>query len=148
MAVQPRKKQDNIEFFEQRAPIWEANAATLNLSAEETAQLTSLTGTARTKYDAAQLKADEAKSATAEQDLAIAAMRDLGADLIKKIRVAAQQTANPELFAIAQIPEPKDPSAIPPVEASNVRVDRLQPPLEQGGLGVARAVPSRGPPRR
>ncbi|MGD1917045.1 MAG: hypothetical protein ACFCBV_12780 [Phycisphaerales bacterium] len=40
MAVQPRKKQDNIEFFEQRAPIWEANAATLNLSAEETAQLT------------------------------------------------------------------------------------------------------------
>ncbi|MGD1917044.1 MAG: hypothetical protein ACFCBV_12775 [Phycisphaerales bacterium] len=52
-------------------------------------------------------------------------MRDLGADLIKKIRVAAQQTSNPELFAIAQIPEPKDPSAIPPVEASNVRFDLL-----------------------
>jgi|GEM_PF-5582972 len=53
MPVQPRKKQDNIAFFEQRSPIWEANAATFHLSAEETAQLTSLTTTARTAYDAA-----------------------------------------------------------------------------------------------
>ncbi|MEQ8318499.1 MAG: hypothetical protein RIE77_04080 [Phycisphaerales bacterium] len=125
MPVQPRKKVENIEFFEQRAPIWEANAATLNLTTEETAQLTSLTGTARTRYTEAQLKAEQSKTATANQDIAIQAMRDLGADLIKKIRVAAEQTGNPELFTLAQIPEPKDPASIPPVDASDVAFDLL-----------------------
>lgn len=125
MSVQPRKKQQNIEFFEQRAPIWTANATALNLTTEELAQLTSLTETARTKYAAAQLKAEQAKSATSEQNLAIKGMRSLGGDLIKKIRVTAEQTANPELFALAQIPEPKDPASIPPVEASNVAFDLL-----------------------
>lgn len=120
MPVQPRKKVENIEFFEQRAPIWAANAAQLNLSDEETAQLVSLTGTARTKYTEAQLKAEQAKTATANQDAAIDAMRGAGGELIKKIRVTAEQTGDTSLYGLAQIPAPKDPTAIPPVEATNL----------------------------
>lgn len=120
MPVQPRKKVENIEFFEQRAPIWAANAAQLNLSEEETALLVSLTGTARTKYTEAQLKAEQAKTATANQDAAIDAMRGAGGELIKKIRVTAEQTGDPSLYGLAQIPAPKDPTPIPPVEASDL----------------------------
>lgn len=125
MPVQPRKKQENIEFFEQRAPIWEENAAQLGLDALATAELIALTGTARAKYDAARLKAAQAKSATAEQDQAVGAMRDFGGEIIKQIRVKAEQTGDPALYALAQIPEPKSPAAIPPVEASDVEYELL-----------------------
>lgn len=120
MPVQPRKKQDNIAFFEQRNPIWAANAAALSLTPEETGQIDTLTTAARAAYDAAQLAAAQARSATADQDLAIQAMRDYGGELIKQIRRNAEQTGDPSLFALAQIPEPKDPAPIPAVEASNV----------------------------
>lgn len=120
MPVQPRKKVENIEFFEQRNPIWTANAAALNLTPEELASLTALTDAARDAYTAAQLAASQALTATANQDQAIAAMRGLGGELIKKIRVTAEQTSDPSLFGLAQIPTPKDPAPIPPVEASNI----------------------------
>lgn len=125
MPVQPRKKIENIEFFEQRAPIWEENAATLNLSIEETAQLVALTTAAREAYTAAQLAASNAKTATANQDLKVGAMRNFGGELIKKIRVEAEQTGNPALYGLAQIPAPKDPESIPPVEASDLDYELL-----------------------
>lgn len=125
MPVQPRKKVENIEFFEQRVPIWAANAAQLQLTPEEVGQLDALTDAARATYTTAQLRASEAETATGNQDQAIQAMRDLGADLIKKIRVAARQTGDPSLFGLAQLPEPKEPAPIPPVEASNIVFDLL-----------------------
>jgi hypothetical protein len=125
MPVQPRKKIENIEFFEQRGPIWEENAATLNLSIEESAQLVALTTAARNAYTAAQLAASQAKTARAAQNQKIKAMRSYGGELIKKIRVEAEQTGNPALFGLAQIPAPKDPTAIPPVDASNVEYELL-----------------------
>lgn len=125
MPVQPRKKQENIAFFEQRNPIWAANAAALSLTPEETGQIDTLTSAARAAYDAAQLAASQAASATADQDLAIQAMRDYGGELIKQIRRNAEQTGDPSLFALAQIPAPKEPAPIPPVEASNITFDLL-----------------------
>lgn len=125
MPVQPRKKQDNIAFFEQRNPIWAANAAALSLTPEETGQIDTLTTAARAAYDAAQLAASQAASATADQDLAIQAMRDFGGELIKQIRRNAEQTGDPSLFALAQIPAPKEPAPIPPVEASDLAFDLL-----------------------
>ena len=133
MPVQPRKKIENIEFFEQRAPVWTANAATLQLAPEELASLTALTDAARDAYTAAQLAASNAKTATANQNQAVGAMRDLGGELIKKIRVTAEQTGDPSLYGLAQIPEPKDPAPIPAVEASDVRF-RL---LTNGDLELA-----------
>lgn len=118
MSVQPRKKQENIAFFEQRNPIWAANAAALGLSPQEIGQLDTLTTAARNAYNAAQLAIDAAKTAVAVQDLAIADMRGAGGDLIKKVRVKAEQTGDPSLYALAQIPAPKSPTPIPPVEAS------------------------------
>lgn len=126
MPVQPRKKQENIAFFEQRNPIWAANVATLGLNPQEIGQLDTLTTAARAAYDAAQLAAAQARSATIDQNLAFMAMRDLGGELIKKIRVTAEQTGNPALFALAQIPAPKEPAPIAPVEASNLAFT-LQP---------------------
>ncbi|MCW5756482.1 MAG: hypothetical protein KIT54_04515 [Phycisphaeraceae bacterium] len=118
MAVQPRKKQENIAFFEQRNPIWALHAAALSLSPEEIGELDTLTSAARAAYDAAQLAAEEAKTATAIQNQKVKAMHDYGGELIKKIGVKAEQTGNPSLYALAQIPAPKAPTPIPPVEAS------------------------------
>lgn len=123
--VIPTTKSEQLEFFEQRAPIWEANAAQLNLSVERTAELTALTTAARTAFNNAAAKRAQAKSATADQNDALSAMTGLGAELIKTIRTTAELENNPSLYGIAQIPAPKDPAPIPPVEASNVAFDLL-----------------------
>ncbi|UYV11972.1 MAG: hypothetical protein NCW75_11780 [Phycisphaera sp.] len=123
--VIPVKKSEELAFFEQRAPIWEANAAQLNLSIERTAELTALTNAARAAYDQAQSLRSQAKAATSAQNQALTAMHNLGAELIKSIRTTAELENDPSLYGIAQIPEPKDPAPIPPVEASNLSFDLL-----------------------
>jgi len=52
-------------------------------------------------------------------------MRSLRAEFIKQIRTAAEIEGDPSLYGIAQIPEPKEPAAIPPVDASDVGFDLL-----------------------
>jgi hypothetical protein len=123
--VIPTIKSDQIEFFEQRGPIWEANAAQLNLSPERTAQLTALATAARTAFNNAASKRAQAKAATAAQNEAIGAMNALGGELIKSIRITAEVEGDPSLYGLAQIPEPKEPAPIPPVEASDVEYELL-----------------------
>ncbi|MFI4915247.1 MAG: hypothetical protein ACIAS6_01920 [Phycisphaerales bacterium JB060] len=125
MPVQPRKKQENIAFYEQRAPIWTANAVALNVSAERTAELEALATAARTAFNNAAAKRAQAKAATAALNEAMAAMNALGSELIKGIRITAEVEGDPSLYGLAQIPEPKDPAPIPPVEASNVEYELL-----------------------
>lgn len=123
--VIPVKKSEELAFFEQRAPIWVANAAALGITPKRAAQLETLTTSARTAFDTASTARAQSKAATSSQNEALKAMRDLGSELIKQIRTTADIEGDPSLFGLAQIPEPKDPAPIPPVEASDVRFDLL-----------------------
>ncbi|MFI4881568.1 MAG: hypothetical protein ACIAQU_03170 [Phycisphaerales bacterium JB064] len=119
--IVPDGNNESITFFEVRAPIWVANAAALGISESAAASLQTLAGAARTALNTAELKAADAVSATAAQNEAIAEMRKLGANLIKGIRLTASMEGDPGLYQIAQIPEPKKPSEVEPVNPSNLR---------------------------
>jgi hypothetical protein len=123
--VVPTTKSEQIEFFEQRAPIWVANAEALNLPAVRTAELTALVSAARSAFNNAAAKRAQAVAATAAQNEALAAMNGLGAELIKAIRITAEVEGDPSLYGLAQIPAPKDRTPIPPVEASDVEYELL-----------------------
>ena len=119
--IVPDGNNESITFFEVRAPIWVANAAALGISESAAASLQTLAGAARTALNTAELRAADAVSATAAQNEAIAEMRRLGANLIKGIRLTASMEGNPSLYQIAQIPEPRKPSEVEPVNPSNLR---------------------------
>ncbi len=118
--IVPAGKNDSISYFEQRAPVWVANAATLGIDPLAAANLQALTEAARTAYDTAQIAQQTSLGATAAQDSAIGGMRSLGGDLIKGIRLKAEMAGDPALFALALLPTPKDPEPIPAVPASTL----------------------------
>jgi hypothetical protein len=119
-SIVPQVKNDSISFYEQRAPVWVANAAALNISETAAANLLALTGAARDAYNAAQIAQQASLGATAAQDASIGDMRSLGGDLIKGIRLTAEMNGDPALFALALLPTPKDPEPIPAVPASTL----------------------------
>ncbi len=55
MGTLPRTKNEQIAFFEQRLPLWNANAAALGLTLPQLTDLATQTTTAHTDYDAAQI---------------------------------------------------------------------------------------------
>jgi hypothetical protein len=109
-----------LEFFEQRAPVWVANASSIGLAPEQAGVVQTLVGNCRTAYDNAQAKRNEARSATILQDEAFEAMDTFCAQMIKIIRAFGIANDDPSVFATAQIPEPKDPAPRAPVNPSNV----------------------------
>ncbi len=124
MATLPRSKNEQIAFFEQRLPLWNANAAALGLSLPHLTELATQTTTARTDYDAAQVARSASLAATETQNFAVAGLTDFGADLIKLIRAKAQADNDPGLYALANIPAPAapTPAGTPPVP-TNLQAD-------------------------
>lgn len=119
--IVPDGNNESITFFEVRAPIWVANAAALGISESAAASLQTLAQSARAALNNAALKAAESVSATAAQNETIGEMRKVGGNLIKGIRLTASMEGDPSLYQLAQIPEPKKPSEIDPVNPSNLR---------------------------
>lgn len=132
MSVTPQKMLQRLEFYEQRAPVWVANAAQIGLTAEQSGQVADAVDACRTAYDHAQSLRSQAKSATILQDQAFEAMDTFGAQMIKIIRAFGIANDDPGVFATAQIPEPKDPAPRAPVNPSNVTFDLV----ENGALEV------------
>lgn len=121
MAVQPDKKLQQIIFAEQRAPIWASKATTLGLTPAQTAAITDATASARGRYDEALAIREAAKAATVQGDNALRDLRTLVAEAIKAIRLKAEATNDPDLYAVAQIPPPALPTpAQPPTKPTNV----------------------------
>lgn len=133
MPVTPKQLLQRLEFYEQRAPGWVTNAATIGLTPEQATQLQNLVTGTRTAYDDAQAARNAAKSATATQDAAFDTMDTFGAQMIKIIRAFGVATDDPSVFATAQIPEPKEPEPRAPVHPSNVTFS-----LENNGALEAR----------
>ncbi|MEO1279860.1 MAG: hypothetical protein AAFV77_12955 [Planctomycetota bacterium] len=120
MPVTPNQLLQRLEFYEQRAPVWVANAEAIGLSSQQSAVVQTLVDDCRTAYDAAQAARNAAKSATVTQEAAFEAMDTFGAQMIKIIRAFGIATDDAAVFATAQIPEPKEPEPIAPVNPSNV----------------------------
>lgn len=114
MAVLPDSRVDQIEFCEAHIDVWSAAPATIGLTAAQVAALSGLTEDARKDYLAAQTARDASKSATEKFYDSTRDMREKAAELIRVIKTFADTTNNPNVYQLAQIPQPAAPSVNPP----------------------------------
>lgn len=125
MGVVPNSKLEILEFFEHRAPIWSADPPAIGLTLDQVSALTAALGEAQSKNAASYTAREASRTATAADNVALDTLTEIGAQLIKIIRAYAIQTGDPGVFETAQIPAPKDPEPIAPVNPSNVAASLL-----------------------
>lgn len=105
MPTVPKPKNKAIEWYEQRAADWVANARDIGLSVDVASRIESLTQIARQKRDAAQIAMIAAKNATLEADTALAELRAIGGKAIVTVRAYAEVQSDPaSVYALASVP--------------------------------------------
>ncbi|MGE0001171.1 MAG: hypothetical protein AB7F50_01545 [Fimbriimonadaceae bacterium] len=114
MAVVPDQKNAAISFYEQRTAAWTANAAAIGLTPGDMTAFTPMVTGARTAFTSAEAARAASKNATVTLDNSVDTMRDRGAALIAKIKAFAESSGNPNVYVIASIPPPADPTPAPP----------------------------------
>lgn len=122
MPVLPSKKNEIIQFAEGHLPVWSVAPATIGLSPAQIATLTTASTAARTTFDEALTARLAAKAATVQSDVDVSNLHSLLSEAIKAIRLYAETTNNPAVYAEAQIPPPAAPTpAKPPTEPVELR---------------------------
>lgn len=116
MPVVPDTINGRIAFYEAHLTPWSNNAVAIGLEAQQVLDLGVLVGAARDAYNAAVAAREASKAATLSLKNAIDAMHygpGAGADIIRDIRNYAQSTDDPNVYALAQIPEPAEKAPAP-----------------------------------
>jgi hypothetical protein len=113
MSVIPNTKVGKIEFAENHVVTWTANALPMGSSVASVTSWSGLVTAARTAYTAHLAAQSAAKDATITLDLAIKAMSDATASIIKQVRAKADLAGN-GVYALASLPIPAAPSPVPP----------------------------------
>ncbi len=117
MAILPKSELGQLEFFEGHLPAWGTAPASIGLTAGQVTGLATATTAARTAFNAAIVAHEAAKAATANQHNKIAAMTAIGTDLLKIIKAYAAVQNDPNVYVLAQIPAPAEPTPAPPPSA-------------------------------
>src|SRR5437868_204755 len=114
-SVFPAKVQDLLDFCDQHAPVWTANATIIGLTSTQAATFSTAASAARDAYDNRLAAITAAKMATANLADKLRALRASGADNVRLIKAKAESMANPDLiYMTAQIPAPSAASPLPP----------------------------------
>ena len=114
MRTVPVTNAAKITFFETHLPAWEANPATIGLTADQVADLRASTTEARAAFNDAQQARNAAQAATLRQTQAVIKMAALGGSLIKTIRAFAETTDDTSVYSDANIPRPRRGSPLGP----------------------------------
>ena len=117
MGIVPDTRLGKIQFYESHLDAWASNAVSIGLTTVQVTTLGELTGEARKAYDDAELARLASKTATQAFYDAVRAMHNgsgAGADMIDAIRLKAQNTNDPNVYTLAQIPPPAPPGTTPP----------------------------------
>ncbi len=112
MGVLPGSRIDRIEWFEQRLAAWLLNASDIGLSLPQVSQLQGEISAARIAYNNAQQARNDSRSATVGFYDAEGVMTDDGRDLISTIKAYAETTDDPNVYVLANVPPPADPTPI------------------------------------
>lgn len=130
MGIVPTTRVGKLNFYEARIAPWAANAAAIGVLPAAVTALDGLAVDARKAYNDMEALRNAAKAATQVFYESIRALHSgpgAGQDMIQAIRVKAQTTNNPNVYALAQIPPPATPSTSPPPGTpSNFAVVLLQ----------------------
>ena len=113
MSVLPKSKVARIEFCEAHISPFTTNATAIGTSTTAVTDLQTKTVAARSAFNAQQAAQNAAKAATNDFNLAVAAMTDAAADIIKQIKTKAAISGN-SVYSLAEIPAPATPTPRPP----------------------------------
>lgn len=113
MAVVPSKPIDKVQFYEDHVAPFTTNAIAIGLTSTECTDLGAKSTAARAAYNAQQSAQQVARAATETFHNTVDTLGTTGAALLKKIRAKAEQTGNPDVYALARIPAPAVPSPRP-----------------------------------
>jgi hypothetical protein len=113
MGVLPPTKIARIEFCENHNTPWSTNAVAIGTTAAAVTDLETKTTAARDAFNAQQSAQNAARAATNDFNLAVQAMTDAAADIIKQIKTKAAISGN-GVYSLAEIPAPATPSPRPP----------------------------------
>lgn len=117
MPILPRTDLGKLEFFEAHLPVWGTAPATIGLTAGQVTSLSTATTAARTAFNAAIASHEASKASTVNQHNKIDAMNAIGTDLLKIIKAYAAVQNDPNVYVLAQIPPPGEPTPAPPPSA-------------------------------
>jgi len=134
MAVLPNSREEMIEWFANRIAQWSANAATIGLDMAQITEVASLIDAAVVVHDDAIAARQASKDATIAYYNGADALRAYGADLIKVIKATAESTDNPDIYSLASIPPPADPT---PAGAPDQPTDLTATVLLPFGIGLS-----------
>src|SRR5688572_15987493 len=112
MRVLPVSKVGRIQFCETHVGPWGGAAAQIGTTSAAVTDLEVKTAAARAAYRAREAAYNAARAATLDYDLAVRAMTDAAADILKQVRAKAA-TAGNGVYALAAIPAPMAPSPRP-----------------------------------
>lgn len=113
MATVPNRKQDMINFFATRLPVWTADPAAIGLSIEQVTALGIRVDAAQDAADLQAAKRAESKAATESSTAEAQSLRSFGGSLVNTIRAYAEASGGQSVYATAQIPAPADPTPAP-----------------------------------
>ncbi len=113
MPVLPGTRLAQIQWLETRLPQWATAAAAIGLTAEQVAEMQTLTTDARAAYDTAQAARAATKNTTQAFHAASDAMRTRAGELINQIKAFAATTGDPNVYTEASVPPPASPSPAP-----------------------------------
>jgi len=110
MTVLPPSRIARLEWFEQRLAAWLADPAAIGLTPDQITQLQSEIDAARTTYTTQQQARNDAMSATVAFYNNEDALAADGRDLIKAIKAFAETSNDPNVYVLANVPPPADPT--------------------------------------
>jgi hypothetical protein len=108
----PREKVAKIEFCEERTALWNSNAVPMGSTAPAITAWAAKVAAARAAYVAQKEAQNTAKSATNTFNLALDAMVNATANVIKQVKTQAALTGD-AVYSLADIPVPATPAPKP-----------------------------------
>ncbi len=114
MSTYPRDRNEFLVWAEAHVDVFSSNAANIGLTAAQAAAFKSQVESLRGRITLQQAAKDAAKAATEAANDILSDTRVLTSDLVRSIRAFAENTKNPEVYQLAQIPAPSAGAPVPP----------------------------------
>lgn len=116
-SVVPNNREDMLKFYQNHVNPWLSNATQIGLTNQQATGFRDAVEAATAAFAAAEAARQASKTATQAYYQATADLRANGGDVLQIIRTFAVTSGNPNVYTLAEIPPPKNPSSQPAPKA-------------------------------
>lgn len=106
--VIPKTVSQQIEFFQQRAPVWVTNAVSLGLTGDKALAVQDAADGAAAAQTGVEVAEQALKNAYLDRAAAMGELLSIGQSAVRDIKMKIEVTGNPALYMLAQIPPPEE----------------------------------------